>query len=253
MQDFVTNEVVRVVDSVFNTVPNRAHRGIAGHSMGVYGAVKLAMLRPDLFGSAASMSGPLAFWGTNPDTNLFDGVLELLPVVYQENGFNPFDTLVAGDTAAFYHISPGSGKRVTNMMFAMGSAFSPHDPTDADSSYSHYFNTGLFRGYIDLPFDVRGQLVPAVWTRWMANDVTAMFSAGLGGVFDSTALYVDAGSVDDLGMNYHAQTFAQVAGNRIDHYEIYPSVLNLYPASHIGLIHERLKEVFKFHSHAFGS
>jgi pimeloyl-ACP methyl ester carboxylesterase len=253
MQDFIANEVVHVVDSVFNTIPDRAHRGIAGHSMGGYGAVKLAMLRNDLFCSAASMSGPIAFWGTNPTSPDFDGILEFLPVMYGENGFNPLDTVVAGDTAAFYGISPGPGKRITNMMFAMGAAFTPHDPANADTSYAHYFNTGLFRGYIDLPFDVRGQLVPSVWTTWMNNDVTAIFMAGYGGVFDSTALYVDAGVDDDLVLDVQAQVFAQVAGSRIDQFEIYPGVPGLYPANHTGLISERLKKVAKFHDGAFGN
>jgi pimeloyl-ACP methyl ester carboxylesterase len=252
MQDFITNEVVHIVDSVFNTIPDRAHRGIAGHSMGGYGALKLAMLRNDMFGSAASMSAPLAFWGSNPVSPDFDGILEFLPVMFGENGFNPLDTVIAGDTAAFYRITPGPGKRITNMMFAMGAAFSPHDPADTDTSYSHYFNTGLFDGRIDLPFDVRGQLVDAVWIEWMANDVTSLFALGLGGVFDSTALYVDAGTDDDLVLDIQAQIFAQVAGAALDQFEIYPGVPNLYPASHTGLIHERLKKVVKFHDGAFG-
>lgn len=251
MQDFITNEVVYIIDSVFNTIPDRAHRGIAGHSMGGYGAVKLAMLRNDLFGSAASMSASLAFWGTNPTSPQFDGILELFPAVYQENGFNPLDTVVAGDTAAFYGITPGSGKRITNMMFAMGSAFSPHDPANTDTSFAHYFNTGLFNGHIDLPFGVDGQVDSTIWTRWMYNDVTALFMGGWGAVFDSTALYVDCGEDDDLALNYQAEVFAQVAGAAIDQFEIYPGVPNLYPASHTGLINERLKKVVKFHDNVF--
>jgi S-formylglutathione hydrolase FrmB len=253
MQDFITNEVVPMVDSLFNTIPDRAHRGVAGHSMGGYGAIKLAMLRNDLFNSAASMSGPLAFWGSNPISPDFDGILELLPAVYQENGFNPLDTIITGDTAAFYHIGPGNGKRVTNMMFAMGAAFSPRDPANPDTTYAHYFSTGFVNGYIGLPFDVTGQVVDSIWNMWLANDVTALFAAGYGGVFDSTALYIDAGNADDLGLQYHAQVFAQVAGAAVDEFEIYPGIMNgTYPADHISLIHERLKKVFKFHSDAFG-
>jgi S-formylglutathione hydrolase FrmB len=251
MQDFVADEVVHIIDSVYNTIPNRAHRGISGHSMGGYGAVRLALQRNELFGSVSSMSAPLAFAGQGTsDTALFNGLWELMPMVYFENGFTP------GNVSAFYNITPAPSKRLTSMMFAMAAAFSPRDPTDPDTNYAHRFSTRGFAGYIKLPFDVNGQLVSSIWdSLWMANDVTAMLlmQPGLLGVFDSTALYVDAGAEDDLGLNYHAQVFAGVAGAAVDQFEIYPGIGGgLYPADHFALISERLKKVAKFHDNAFG-
>jgi S-formylglutathione hydrolase FrmB len=249
MQDFITNEVVHVIDSVYNTKTDRQHRGIAGHSMGGYGAIKLAMLRNDLFGSAASMSGPLAFWGTNPQDTTFGGILALMPVVFAENSFTP------GDTVGFYQIAPSSTKRVTSMMFAMGLAFTAHSLSDlADTSYMHRFTSEGVVGAIDLPFDVNGQLALSVWAQWMANDVTAIFAAGGAGVFDSTALYFDAGIHDDLGLQYHAQVLDGLATalGKAHQFEIYPDFASSYPADHTMLISERLKKVAKFHSDAFG-
>jgi S-formylglutathione hydrolase FrmB len=58
--DYVARDVVAWVDSTFRTRADRAHRGIAGLSMGGYGAVLLAAQYPDVFGAAASHSGALA-------------------------------------------------------------------------------------------------------------------------------------------------------------------------------------------------
>lgn len=247
MQDFITEEVVHIVDSVFNTLPDRQHRAIAGHSMGGYGAIKLAMLRNDLFGSAASMSAPIAFWGSYPTDSSFAGFQAMFPAVFAENNFNP------GDTAAFYSIHPGTGKRLTNFMFAMAVAFSPHDPANPDTSYGHRFTTNQFAGMLDLPFDADGNLAMPVWNLWMANDVAAIFANGGEGVFDSTALYIDAGDQDDLYLQYHAQALHQAADlfGVTHEYHIYPSMGNLYPADHTSLISDRVREVARFNDAYF--
>jgi len=57
--DYVAYDLVHWVDRTFRTRADRAHRGIAGLSMGGYGAVMLALEFPELFGAAASHSGVL--------------------------------------------------------------------------------------------------------------------------------------------------------------------------------------------------
>jgi len=56
-EDAIAGDLVRDVDSRFPTLKGREHRGIAGLSMGGYGAVKLALKHPELYGFAGSMSG----------------------------------------------------------------------------------------------------------------------------------------------------------------------------------------------------
>ena len=58
--DYIARDVVAHVDSTYRTIADRAHRGIAGLSMGGYGAVSLALGYPDVFSAAASHSGVLA-------------------------------------------------------------------------------------------------------------------------------------------------------------------------------------------------
>lgn len=55
--DYIANDIVRYVDAHYRTRATRASRGIAGLSMGGYGAVSIALSYPHLFAAAASHSG----------------------------------------------------------------------------------------------------------------------------------------------------------------------------------------------------
>lgn len=58
--DYVAHDLVAKVDSAYRTRADRAHRAIAGLSMGGYGAMSLALRYPEVFGAAASHSGVVA-------------------------------------------------------------------------------------------------------------------------------------------------------------------------------------------------
>jgi len=58
-EDAISGELVHNVDSNFPALTDREHRGIAGISMGGYGAVKLAFKHPELYAFVGSMSGAL--------------------------------------------------------------------------------------------------------------------------------------------------------------------------------------------------
>ncbi len=62
-EDYITKEVVELADKTYRTIADRAHRGVAGLSMGGYGAMVLALRHPELFASAASHSGALGVPG----------------------------------------------------------------------------------------------------------------------------------------------------------------------------------------------
>ena len=70
--DFAAKELVEYVDKRFRTLATRDSRGIAGHSMGGYGAIKTGMLFPEVFSSVYALSpGLLAFvkeFGPNSDS-----------------------------------------------------------------------------------------------------------------------------------------------------------------------------------------
>jgi enterochelin esterase-like enzyme len=54
--DFTAKELVEYIDKNFRTIANRDGRGIAGHSMGGYGAIKIGMLFPEVFSSMYALS-----------------------------------------------------------------------------------------------------------------------------------------------------------------------------------------------------
>jgi hypothetical protein len=55
-EDFVVQELVRYVDANFGTNPTRNARGIVGHHMGAYGAIRIGMKHADVFGSIYGMN-----------------------------------------------------------------------------------------------------------------------------------------------------------------------------------------------------
>ena len=53
---FITQDLVSYVDSHYRTIPQRASRGLAGHSMGGYGTIRIGMKYPEVFSSLYAMS-----------------------------------------------------------------------------------------------------------------------------------------------------------------------------------------------------
>src|SRR2546427_1320383 len=58
-EDAIVTEFVPLIESSYRVNASRATRGISGTSMGGYGALKIAMKHPDLFGSASAHSAVL--------------------------------------------------------------------------------------------------------------------------------------------------------------------------------------------------
>jgi enterochelin esterase-like enzyme len=50
-EQFVARDVVSYIDAHYRTIPDRNSRGLAGHSMGGYGATRIGLKHPDVFGS----------------------------------------------------------------------------------------------------------------------------------------------------------------------------------------------------------
>ncbi len=71
-EDFTVFDLVSYMDSHYRTFAKKESRGITGHSMGGYGALKLAMKHPDVFGAVYAISpGALAIvreYGPNSNT-----------------------------------------------------------------------------------------------------------------------------------------------------------------------------------------
>jgi S-formylglutathione hydrolase FrmB len=55
-ETYITSELVAKIDREFRTHARASSRGIAGHSMGGFGAINLGMKHPDVFGSVYAIS-----------------------------------------------------------------------------------------------------------------------------------------------------------------------------------------------------
>ena len=61
-----TQDLIEHVDSTYRTVADRSGRGVAGYSMGGYGALRYSLAHPDLFGAAIVLS-PAVYFPLPPD------------------------------------------------------------------------------------------------------------------------------------------------------------------------------------------
>lgn len=55
-EDFVTQELVQFIDENYRTIPSASSRGIAGFSMGGFGAMYLGFRHPDIFSAVFALS-----------------------------------------------------------------------------------------------------------------------------------------------------------------------------------------------------
>jgi len=55
-EDYIYRDIVQYIDGHYRTFARAESRGIAGHSMGGYGALTLAMKHPDVFGAVYALS-----------------------------------------------------------------------------------------------------------------------------------------------------------------------------------------------------
>lgn len=62
-EDFIVEDLVGQIDAEFRTLAAPESRGVAGHSMGGYGAIRLAMRHADKFSVAFAISPGVLGWG----------------------------------------------------------------------------------------------------------------------------------------------------------------------------------------------
>jgi S-formylglutathione hydrolase FrmB len=58
-EEFLTGDLIRQIESRYRVLPGAASRGLTGISMGGFGAVKIALKHPELYGSVSALSGAL--------------------------------------------------------------------------------------------------------------------------------------------------------------------------------------------------
>ena len=98
-EDFTVKDLVSHIDRTYRTLARASSRGLAGHSMGGYGAIKLGMKHPDVYSVVYAMNP--AVLGLGRDLTIenpaFASVLEMkTPEEALKGGIYPLGIIVVG-------------------------------------------------------------------------------------------------------------------------------------------------------------
>ncbi len=156
-EGFVARDLVTTIDHRYRTIPDRMSRGLAGHSMGGYGTVRLGMKFPEVFSSIYALS-PCCL----EPANLQDPAWAAVPD-------SPTDAQLA------------DGGFLAKAMFASAAAWSPN-PANPPR-------------YLDLPYR-DGRIQPAVAAKWAANAPLNMLDRYASNLKRLHAIALDVGSHD---------------------------------------------------------
>lgn len=136
--DFYLNQVIPWTDGNLRTIAAKNGRGIAGLSMGGFGAVRIAQARPDLFGSVASFSGAVNLGDLGTRTVIWEQSIQ--------NGFpgnGAFGSSSAGWDAADPMKRPEKLKDLQVLLYA-GSGIHDADVLERTMGWSaHLFSQKL--------------------------------------------------------------------------------------------------------------
>jgi enterochelin esterase-like enzyme len=208
--DYLCDEVVPFVDAHYPTLADRAHRGVAGHSSGGYGALIASMQRPDVFGACASLAGDALFEVGYLPT--FPRAARALRDHFDGSPAQMLDALARAD--GFDYGVFGAALE----MYACACAYSP-DPERPTVG--------------QLPFEIAtGRLRDDVWARWLAHDPVRMIPERLDALRSLRRIHLEAGRRDEYFLDLAARAVADaLSAGGVDH------TLELFDGGHGGVDH----------------
>ncbi|WP_268034032.1 alpha/beta hydrolase-fold protein [Algoriphagus sp. PAP.12] len=98
-ETFVTKELVSYIDAKYRTLPNKASRGLAGHSMGGYGTLRLGMKYPEVYSAIYALSPCCMDGGATTNPELISKLEKFTPDQIQAASF--FEIAALATSAAF--------------------------------------------------------------------------------------------------------------------------------------------------------
>jgi enterochelin esterase-like enzyme len=185
-ETFVSRDLVAYVDAHYRTIADRRSRGLAGHSMGGYGATRIGMKHADVFGALYIMS----------------------PCCLSPRDPGQFNAQASAALEGVKSIEDAAklqwGQRA---QLATAAAWSPNPR-----------NPPL---YLDLPFK-DGKLQPDVIARWTANAPLAFIDQYVGNLRRYAAISIDVGDQD--GLRFDSQKLHEALDRYgiANGFEIYP-------------------------------
>jgi enterochelin esterase-like enzyme len=207
-EKFIWHDVVAYIDAHYRTIPDRQSRGLVGHSMGGYGASRIGMKHPEVFGALYIMSpcclSPMAGGGPGPSDQVKERALASEKKVAAAKS--------PSDLAAQ---SPG----FASAQYATAAAWAP-DPK----------NPPL---YFDLPTK-NGDPQREIMAKFAANAPLAFIDQYIGNLKQYQSISMDVGDQDSLRFD------ATKLHNILDNYGIANS-FEIYSGTHTSAVADRFQ------------
>jgi S-formylglutathione hydrolase len=183
-ESYVARELVAYMDGHYRTIAGREGRGLAGHSMGGYGALRIGMKYPDVFAAMYALSPCCMAPNMGPSVEQMEKVAAIrTPAEFDKADFG------------------------VKAMAASAAAWSPNP------------NNPPF--FFDLPVQ-DGKPVPNIIAKWAANAPLTMVSQYIPQMMRYRAIAIDAGDKDTGIAETVRQLHAILDNNGVRHVsEIY--------------------------------
>jgi enterochelin esterase-like enzyme len=173
-EGYVSRDLVAYVDSHYRTVANRDGRGLAGHSMGGYGTMRIGMKHPKVFSALYAMSSCCLMNDVARGSGAGPG---------RDRGEAP-SASADDDSGRGRAAGRGRGGGMANALFAQAAAWAPNPMNPPQ--------------YFDLPTK-DGVLQPLIAAKWIANSPLVMVDQYVPSLKQYRAIALDVGNADPLG------------------------------------------------------
>jgi enterochelin esterase-like enzyme len=207
-ENYIARDVVSYMDVHYRTIPERTSRGLVGHSMGGYGASRIGMKHPDVFGALYIMSpcclSPIG--GGGP------GSADRIKEMAIEN-----EKKIAGLKSPSEAPAALPGFGIAQLATAAAWAPDPKNPPL----------------YLDLPTK-DGIPVPEVQAKFAANSPLAFVDQYIGNLKQYRAISMDVGDQDGLRVD------AGKLHDILDKYGI-PNSFEIYSGTHTSAVADRFQ------------
>lgn len=218
-EDYIYRDLVQNIDTNYRTIARAEGRGIAGHSMGGYGAMTLAMKHPDVFSAVYSLS-PCCFGMEGDFTSQNPAWLKTVRLTAKEQLKQ-----IPSSLEEFYQLA----------FVAVSAAFSP--------------NPGRGPFFVDFPYmerDGKLEINESVLARWREKMPVYMVEDKKENLLKLRGIFIDYGQKEEFShIRIATQQFSKALAERS-----IPHVFEVYEGGdHGNKVRQRLEtRLFRFFS-----
>jgi S-formylglutathione hydrolase FrmB len=218
-EKFIYHDVVSYIDAHYRTIPDRQARGLVGHSMGGYGASRIGMKHPDVFGVLYIMS----------------------PCCMSARQFGGGNRPAAGANAPNSPSNAPNGPNMEEMEKQLEAVKSPADSAKLPFGLRAQLASAAAWSpdpknpplYLDLPFK-DGVPQPDIEAKWAANAPLAFIDQYIDNLREYKAIGIDVGDEDGLRFD------TIKLHNILDNYGI-ANTFEIYHGTHTSAVADRFQ------------